>query len=105
MNDILALEDEGVIGLSRDAASYPGRTKIQLHRRDNHMSNSQIAHVKNICCRMSFRDHILSNGNFAILTTPCVLCVTDFRQYHIEIYNIGIATNSIKSVVHFVEIS
>jgi hypothetical protein len=76
-NDILALEDECVIGLSSDVASYPGRTKIQVYRRDNHMRNSQTAHVKKIC-RMSFRDHILSNGNFAILTTPCVLCVTLF---------------------------
>jgi len=76
-NDILALEDECVIGLSSDVASYPGRTKIQLYRRDNHMRNLQISHIKKIC-HMSFRDHILSSGNFAILTTPCVLCVTLF---------------------------
>ena len=74
-NNILALEDEGVIGLSRDVASYPGRTEIRLYHCDNHTRNSQIAHVKKICCRISFRDHILSSGNFAILTTPCVLCV------------------------------
>jgi hypothetical protein len=77
-NSILALEVEGVIGLSRDLAAYSGRMKIQLYRCDNHMRNSQIAHVKKICFRMSFRDHILSSSNFAILTTPCVLCVTIF---------------------------
>jgi len=77
-NKILALEDEGVIGLSRDVVSYPGRTEIQLYHCDNHMKNSQIAYVKKIFCHMSFRDHILSSGNFAILTTPCILCVTIF---------------------------
>ena len=38
-NDILVLGDEGVIGLSRDIASYPGITKIRLNLCDNHMRN------------------------------------------------------------------
>jgi hypothetical protein len=51
-NDILALGDEDVIGLSRDVASYPGRTKIQLNLCDIHMRNLHIARVKNTCCPM-----------------------------------------------------
>jgi hypothetical protein len=77
-NNISALEDEGLIGLFRDVAAYLVRTIIKLYRYDNHMRNSQIAHVKKTCCIMSFRDHILSSGNFVILTISCVFCVAIF---------------------------